>query len=266
MIDDQPDLDDGLPDLGDDPQKDDLPGVPTLANRRKRLAIRSAIEDYDSRRYWERLEQHEKKQYDPSRIAKNLRALMRSQHLSVRDTIAAISQDGKFEPKEYRWLKRVAERGIVQTDNRTMTRLGKVADFFGVTVEDLRTFDFDRVVDYEEFGGQAPPGFRRYACMLEALVSTEGFEYIEVVLLALHLGMENRGKRPDEIDRLTEVMSGETPGDNKRQQRCMRMLSRLLDTGTHEYLKDLIAELYAVLTHEWAGIYKEAVSNTEEYE
>ena len=46
MTDDDPELDDALPDLGDDPQKDDLPGQPTLANRRKRIAKRGEWEEY----------------------------------------------------------------------------------------------------------------------------------------------------------------------------------------------------------------------------
>jgi hypothetical protein len=183
---------------------------------------------------------------------------MRCQRLSVQDTIAAISQNGKYEPKEYRWLKRVAEKGIVQMDNRTMMRLGKLADFFGVTVEQLRTSDLDRMVDYEEFGRQDAPGFRRYACMLEEMVSLEGWGFVEAVLGALYLGMEKDGEFPDEAKRISEVLSRETSGDNKRQQRCIRMLSRLLRTGTHEYLKDLIAELYAILTRQWAADYEES--------
>ena len=57
----------------------------------------------------------ERHHYDPATIARNLQALMRSKGLSVQDTVKAMSETGEYQPKEYRWLKRVATAGIGPT-------------------------------------------------------------------------------------------------------------------------------------------------------
>ena len=249
--------DDALkPDDSSKDWKNDLPGEPTLASLNKRIDLRRAHEKYES--HMEFVRRHPKKEYDPDTIAKNLRALMKSQQLSIREAVAAISPGGKYEPKEYRWLKRVANEGIVHTDKRSLVRLEKLAALFGVTVAQLRTDDLDRMLVYEEFNRVDSPGFRRYACMLDELLSDERYGFIEFALLALHLGTEDDGAaRAQEAERLAEAFMAEKRGDNKRNQRCIRLLSRLLRTGTHEYLKNLITDLYSLATRQWAADYKE---------
>ena len=157
-----------------------------------------------------RQHQRQKQEYDPCTIAKNLRALMQSQQLSIHETMAAISENGKCEPKEYRWLKRVAAKGIIQTDKRSMARLEKLAEFFGVTVEQMRTDDLDRMLVYQEFNQPDSPGFRRYASMLEELLSDEFYgNTAEVVLLTLHLCAASPQARMSELHAAVTDYAGE---------------------------------------------------------
>jgi hypothetical protein len=242
--------------------KDDLPGEPTQGNLNKRIALRRALSEYEQRK--RSLRQQQKKEYDPCTIAGNLQALMKSQQLSIRETVAATSADGKCEPKEIRWLKRVAAEGIVQTDKRSMARLGRLADFFGVTVEQLRSSDLAQMADYQEFNRPDTPGFRRYACMLEELLADNVYDCIETVLMFLYLGTGSQGIDETEAKHVLDVMTAEISGDNKRQQRCICMLSRLLRTGKHDYLKDLITEFYGIASREWAAKYQQSAKSASD--
>ena len=246
----------------DDPSQweDDLPGQPTEGNQKKRIALRREREEQEQRKTWERWKRQQKKQYDPHIIAKNLQALMASKGLSIQDTTKAISEHGQYHPKDYRWLKRVSAEGVVQTDGRTVARLQRLADFFGIPLEQLRTYDLTEVLRNEVFRRYDNPEFRRYGCMLDELLKHGSFEFLEPLLVSLHL--ETDGPSADdatssaEQDFLTGGSLGKKCQENPHQ-RCMRMLYRLLDTGTHEYLKDLLAELYARTTRETAEMYKE---------
>ena len=163
-------------------------GQPTEGNIKKRLSLRHANDQHE-REIWRAREERQENKCDPCIIFGNLQALMKSQGLSMRETIMAICKDGNYEPKEYRWLKRVAAKGIVQTDKRTMARLEKLAELFGVTVEQLRRYDLNWMLIYKEFNQPDFPGFSaRYASMLEQLLSDKHFSFIEAVLLAAPLG------------------------------------------------------------------------------
>ena len=177
MTDDE--LDDALPDFGDDPQKDDLPGQPTLANRRKRIAKRQEWEEYKREKIskkWQRpLEPH----YDPSIIAENLQCMMRGTGLSLHDIAKAIAANGEYEPKEYRWLKRVATVGIAQTDKRTLARLEKLASYLTIPLLALRTCRIFELVASAELRRYNSPHFLQCGCLLNQLLPDARFEFLK---------------------------------------------------------------------------------------
>lgn len=243
--DDHPELDDALPDLGDDPQKDDLPGQPTLANRRKRIAKRQEWEEYKrgkiSKRWQRPLEPH----YDPSIIAKNLQCLLRRPGVSLQGLAQAIAASGEYEPKEYRWLKRLATVGIAQTDKRTLARLEKLASYFTVPLLALRTVRIDQLAVSKELRRYNTPRFLQYGCMLNQLLPDARFEFLKALLETLYLGMDSH------------FPAGTISPNAEGHQRYILLLFRLLDTGKHEYLKEVITELYGRLTREVAADYEQ---------
>jgi len=209
----------------------DLAGLATLGNQEWRL---------EKRREWEHSQYQkatprQKPMYDRSTLAKNLQALMQSRGLSIQDTIQAISETGECHPREYRWLKRVATAGVVQTDGRTIARLEKLATFFNVTLEQLRTHHIDHNLRNQAFRTHDSTAYRRYGCMLDELLSDHRFDFLKSLLETLNVG----------------------GGNTESGQDYLLLLFQLLDTGTHDYLRDLLTELYGTVTREAAADYVE---------
>jgi transcriptional regulator with XRE-family HTH domain len=232
---------------------DDLGNQVTDEDLQERITNRRAIEDCERLKQCERWLRPQRPQYDPTRIAKNLRALMKSRDLSLLDTIRAISDSGEYQPKEYRWLRRVVTVGIAQTDNRTLARLKKLADYFNVTLEDLRTHDLDRSLRSEAFRSHDAPDYRRYGCLLEQLLFDNRFHFLKPLLKALCSGID------DQVSDENTISSPTTP--SKERQHCVQMLFQLLDTGTHDYLRDLITELYGNASREAAAQYERMIDD-----
>ena len=236
-----------LPEPDDDPpgRKDRIAGQATDENLLKRIALKRALRDQEQQK---KSAKPERCHYDPATIARNLQALMRSKGLSVQDTIKAMSETGEYQPKEYRWLKRVATAGITQTDNRTLARLGKLAEFFGVPLECLRINDLQSVLWRGEFDGYDSIKFRRYGCMLRWIVTLPEFQFVKPLLEFLH--QEIADQFP------AEGTSCSLPSPREEPPLHVRMLFRLLATGKHEYLKELITELYGRITRDLAAEYE----------
>lgn len=61
---------------------------------------------------------------------RNLRRLLRSEGLSQRQAAGEIGV-------RYKWLRRLCHHGLIRTDCRTQSKLGQVAEFFGLEANDL---------------------------------------------------------------------------------------------------------------------------------
>jgi hypothetical protein len=237
---DLPEPDDDLP-----VRKDDVAGQATEENLQERIALRRALAQQRQEKESVKPERHH---YDPATIARNLQALMRSKGLSIQDTVRAMSETGEYQPKEYRWLKRVATVGIAQTDNRTSARLEKLAEFFGVTAEFLRRGSAETALWWEEFEQYDSVNFRRYGCRLRFVVMQPEFQFVKALLECLHQEIADQFPAEDTSCSLR-------PPD-ERPHPYVRMLFRLLATGKHEYLKELITELYGRITRDLAAEYE----------
>ena len=195
---------------------------------------------------------HFEPHYDPSIIAENLQCMMRGTGLSLHDIAKAIAANGEYEPKEYRWLKRIATVGVGQTDKRTLARLEKLASYLTIPFWALRTVRINEWADSKELRRYNKSSFLQYGCMLDQLLPDARFEFVKALLETLYSGMDSYFPDTTGLPVLKKKP--------EQHQRYILMLFRLLETGKYEYLGQLITELYGRLTRESAAGYERELS------
>ena len=90
--------------------------------------------------------------------------------------------------------------------------------------------------------------FRRYTCMLGWIVTLQEFQFVKPLLECLYQEIADQFPAGD--------TSCALPSPREEPPLHVRMLFRLLATGKHEYLKEVITELYGRITGDLAKKYE----------
>ncbi len=111
-----------------------------------------------------------------------------------------------------------------------------IAGYFGYSVDELRHEDIGRFVEAEKANTREELKCRRHGKMLWELLYFERHGFLADLLESLCL--EQGGETPDPVGPQEKGL------DERRMNACLESFYRLLETGTHDFLKELVFALY----------------------